>query len=185
MVKLCAKCRSENNLGGARKIVLSGLTFQVSTGLFLTLLSFFMAAFIASIINKPESVFLISVASLIIFSNSLLVAPHSAFIGFERMDLYVLIMIGQASITCVLAPLLVYLGYGAFGALIGYFLGFLIAGLLSIGLLYIVILRKIEPVKNRLNISEMFFTLKSMLKFGILSLLVLFWAGYYHSSIRL
>ncbi len=167
MVKLCAKCRSENNLGGARKIVLSGLTFQVSTGLFLTLLSFFMAAYIASIINKPESVFLISVASLIILSNSLLVAPHSAFIGFERMDLYVLIMICQASITCILGPLLVYLGYGAFGALIGYFFGFLIAGLLSIGLLYAVILRKIEPAKNKINISEIILTLKSMLKFGV------------------
>ena len=167
MVKQCAKFRSENNLGGIRKIIFSGLTFQISTGLILTIISFFMATFIASMINKPESVPLISLASLIIFSTSLLVAPHSAFIGFERMDLYVIILICQASITCVLAPLLVYLGYGAFGALIGYSLGFLIAGLISISLLYLLIIRKLEPSQNKIKISEIIATIKSMLRFGI------------------
>ena len=108
MVKQCAKLRSENNLGDARKIVISGLTYEISTGLVLTIISFFMATFIASMINKPEYVFLIAIASIIIFSSSLFVAPHSAFIGFERMDLYVIILICQASITCVLTPLLVY-----------------------------------------------------------------------------
>jgi O-antigen/teichoic acid export membrane protein len=167
MARQCAKCRAEKNLHVAREIIVSGLAFNVSTGLILTLISFFMSTSIALMINKPESAFLLSVASVLIFCNSLLVAPHSAFIGFERMDLYVITTICQASIQCLLAPLLVYLGYGALGALLGYAFGFLISGILSIALLYFAIIRKLGLTKNKIYIFKRTNLLRGMLRYGI------------------
>ncbi len=165
IIKNCAKYRAENNLEGARNIIISGLTFTFSTGILFTLIALLTASSVAALMSRPEAVFLIAIASLFIFANPLYAASYSAFVGFERMDLYVFSLVCHASVQCVAAPLLVYAGYGALGALLGYILGFLVAGIVSTSLLYFVILRKIKASKITLPVFKV--NLTGMLTFGV------------------
>jgi len=164
MIRYCALYRATNQKSKLRKLILSGVAFEVAMGLILTLFSFLIANSIASsIFNEPNSAFLISLAAFIILSTSLLSPAQAVFVGFERMDLHGFTLVCQG-ISYFLCPLLVYMGYGALGAVVGYTLSFFVAGLIAIILLYLVIFRKLEPDGN--TNSSIFQTLKPMLRYG-------------------
>ncbi len=166
LTKYCAHYRAINNKADLRKIIVAGLTFEVATGLALTVLSLLMANFIAStIFGKPESAFLMTLASITILFTSLLMASQSIFVGFERMELNGFTMICQAIAQGVLSPLLVYLGYGALGAILGYTFSFVAAGIIAVTLLYFAIFRKLGPSST--NKSDTSQTLKPLLHYGI------------------
>jgi O-antigen/teichoic acid export membrane protein len=164
LIRYCALYRAKNQKSKLRKLILSGVAFEVTIGLVLTLLSFLIANSISSsIFNQPDSTFLISLASFIILSTSLLSPAQAVFVGFERMDLHAFTLVCQG-VSYFLCPLLVYMGYGALGAVVGYTLSYFIAGLIAIILLYLAIFRKLEP-DYHIN-STMFQTLKPMLRYG-------------------
>jgi PST family polysaccharide transporter len=166
MTKYCAHYRVLNKEGELRKVIIAGLTFQVAAGLTLTVLSLLMANFMATtIFGKPESTFLITLASITILSTALLVASQSVFVGFERMGLSSLSMICYAIAQGVLSPLLVYLGYGALGAILGYSISVMAAGIIAVAMLYFAIFRKLAPQNT--NKSEISQTLRTMLHYGI------------------
>ena len=166
LVKYCASLRTANKEGELRKTIIAGLTFNVATGLVLTLLSFLIASFIAStIFSKPESAYLIAIASINILFAALFTASQSIFIGFERMKLSTITIICQAIVHGLLSPLLVYLGYGALGALAGFTVAYVASGIIAVVLLYFAIFRKLEP--ERIYTADMLQTLKPMLRYGI------------------
>ena len=166
MTKYCAQYIAVNKEGELRKVIVAGLTFQVVAGLTLTVLSLLMANFIAStIFGKPESAFLITLASITILSTALLVASQSVFVGFEHMGLNSLSMICYAIAQGVLSPLLVYLGYGALGAVLGYTISVTVAGIIALAMLYFAIFRKLPPQNT--NKSDLSQTLRTMLHYGL------------------
>jgi len=166
MTKYCAHYRVLNKDGELRKVIVAGLTFQVATGLALTVLSLLMANSIAStIFGNPESALLITLASITILSTALIVASQSVFVGFERMGLTSLLMICYAIAQSMLSPLLVYLGYGALGAILGYTISSIAAGVMAVTMLYFAIFRKLAPQNT--NKSEISQTLRIMLRYGI------------------
>jgi stage V sporulation protein B len=166
MTKYCAKWRIEKQEHKIRKAIVSGLVFEASTGLLLALFLFTISNLIAlSIFNKPESAFLLSIISISVFFSSLLLACQSIFIGFERMGLNSILMICQALTQGILSPLLVFLGYGAIGATVGFTVASMVVGIFAIVLLYFSILRKLDSHKSKgLNMYEM---LKPLIRFGV------------------
>ena len=166
MTKYIAHFRATNNDDDIHDVITAGLTFEVVTGLVLSFLSLFLASFLAStIFHRPELTSLISIASITIFSGSLLTASKSSFIGSEKMQFNSLIMICQSIIKSVAAPLLVFVGYGALGAVLGYTFSFLIAGFTGLIMLYFILLRNRRRTKT--NRNKTFKTLKTMLHYGV------------------
>jgi len=182
MTRYVAHLKAAKKEEDIRDVIAAGLIFEISTGLVLLLLSVFLADFIAStIFHRPESAPLISIVSITIFSGSLLTAAQSSFVGFERMELNSLIMICQAVLKSILSPLIVFLGYGALGAVLGYTLSFLAASLIGLITLYFSLFRGLKRSKaHRFAISK---TLRNMLNYGvplsISSILVGFMAQFY------
>jgi O-antigen/teichoic acid export membrane protein len=166
LTRYCAKYRVTNEEVEQRKIIVAGLIFEVTTGLLLTIVSILLASFIAyTIFHKPESAFLIVVSSITIFTAAIGAATNGIFVGFEQMKLSRNTSIIQATVQGVLAPLLVYFGYGAMGAIIGYTLSSAAGAVISLIFLYFFIFRKLP--KPRTNKSYIYQTLKPLLKFGI------------------
>jgi len=166
LIKSCANLRAANKEDDLRKTIVAGLTFNVATGIALTILSLLTASFIAStIFSKPESAYLITIVSINILFTALFTASQSIFIGFERMKLSTVTLICQATVQCLLSPLLVYLGYGALGALTGYTVAYTASGIIAVTLLYFTIFRKLKP--ERIHKADILQTLKSMLTYGI------------------
>ena len=120
ITKYCAEYIGSKKEEKLRGLIQVGVSFNVVTGILLTIISLVSANFIApSIFGKPEASLLILVASFAIFFIALLAASQSIFFGFERMKFATYTMISQAIVQAVLSPLLVYFGYGAMGAVIG------------------------------------------------------------------
>jgi O-antigen/teichoic acid export membrane protein len=166
IVRYCAKYRSTKEELEQRKVIVAGLTFEFVTGLVLTLVSILIANFISSaIFNKPESALLITLASFTILSGSISTAISSVFTGFEKMVLNSYANIIRAIVYCVLVPLLVYFGYGAVGAIIGFTLGSVVQAALLMVFVYFFIFRKLSSYK--INKSEVFQTTRQLLKYGI------------------
>jgi O-antigen/teichoic acid export membrane protein len=166
MTRICAQCRAAKKEGTLRRIIIVGLSFEVASGIMLTALSLFTSNFMAiTIFGKPESAFLVTIVSITILSTSVSVAAQSIFVGFEQMKLSSLTMIVQAIVQSTFAPLLVYMGYGAFGAVLGYTLASMVAGVISLFLLYFSVFRKLEH--GDADGSGILQVLKPMLTFGV------------------
>lgn len=166
LTKYCSQYRATNKITELRRMILAGLTFGVVTGTALTIVSLLISNFIAtSVFSKPDSAFLMTLVSLTILPLSVTTGIDSIFIGFDRMRLKGLTMIVQSALYCGLAPLLVYVGYGAEGAVIGYVTSIVSTFILATILLYFVIYRKLDNDKK--NESTLLESLKPLLLFGI------------------
>jgi len=166
ITRYIANLKIENKDEDIRDIITAGLVFEATAGLILCLLSILTANFIATLIfHRPEITFLIIVASTTIFLGALLAASQSSFIGYERMELNSLTAILQATAKTIISPALVYIGYGALGAVLGYTLSFLIASMIGITILYIIFLKRLKKRNPRKLILTK--TLKKMLHYGV------------------
>lgn len=166
MTRYIAQYKAINKDEDIRDIIAVGLIFKVATGLAISLLSLFLASFIATtIFNRPETTPLISIASIAILSSSLLTASQSNFTGFERMKLTSFTLICQSIIKSSVSPLLVIVGYGAIGAVLGYTFSFLVAAILGLTMLYFILFKNLKKSSPRR--TDKIKTLKTMLRYGV------------------
>jgi stage V sporulation protein B len=158
--------RSENKHKDIYGIVYAGLIFEITTGIALTIVSLLLANFIAtSILLRAEITSLLVIMSITVCSGSILAATQAIFIGFEKMKLYSLLKICQAIIQTAASPLLVFLGFGALGAILGFTLSFLATSIISLAIFYFVIFKNLErPNRKQSSITEI---LKKMLRYGV------------------
>jgi O-antigen/teichoic acid export membrane protein len=166
LVRYCAKYRATNEGVEQRKVIIAGLIFLAATGLVLTVVSLLLANFFATTIyHKPASAFLITIASVTILSGATVSGIASVFTGFEQMKLNSYLLISSAVVYSLLAPLLVYFGYGAIGAIIGYTSASVVQVVIALILLYFFLFRKLP--RSKTNKSEIVQTLKSLLHYGV------------------
>jgi O-antigen/teichoic acid export membrane protein len=166
IIKYTAQYRSENKTTETKAILAAGLLFELALGVSLSLISFLLSGFLATdVFHRPDIKPLIEIASFTVFGTALTMTAQSAFTGYEKMELSSITMICRSAFKTILAPLLVILGLGAFGAIVGYTAAFLGAGLISIVLLYITLYSKLRALNDdKLEIVK---TLKTMFKYGL------------------
>jgi stage V sporulation protein B len=166
LTRYCAKYRATNEAAEERKIIVAGLIFEVVTGIVLTVVSILLSSFIAyTIFGKPESALLIAISSITILMTALSSTTGFIFVGFEQMKPSSYTLLIGAIVQSILAPLLLYLGYGVIGAIIGFTLSSVVSAAISLIFLYFFIFRKLP--RSRTNKSDIYRTLKPLLKFGI------------------
>jgi stage V sporulation protein B len=167
MIKYLAQYRSENKPHRVKNVMVTGLLFELITGVLLTLLCFLLADFLATnVFRLPETKVLIEVASLTILADSFLKISQSTFIGLERMEFHSLTLILNSGIRCFLAPLLVFIGYGIMGAIQGLIVAQVTTGIIGIIIFYIAFLRDYSK-KDILNKTDIKGTLKTLLRYGL------------------
>jgi stage V sporulation protein B len=165
LTRFIAQRRSINAEIELSKIILSGLIFEVTTGVILTLMLVLMANFMALVtLGRPESAFLITISSITILMSAIGSASGCILMGFEKMKLSGYVVIIQSIVQGVVAPVLVALGYGAVGAMVGYTLSATAGGIVTLLFVYFFIIRKLP--KSKLRISDIKETLSSLLRFG-------------------
>jgi len=166
MTRYIASFRVSHKEEEIHDFIVAGLVFEVVSGLALSLLSLFLAGFIASaVFHRPESASYMAIISISIISGSLLTASQSGFVGFERMELNSFTLICQAIAKTAVGPVLVFLGYSVLGAVIGYTMSFVAAAIIGLATFYLVLIRPLR--KKRTKNSNTTKTLKTMLKYGV------------------
>jgi O-antigen/teichoic acid export membrane protein len=148
MVRFTAKYRAEGRIDEIRSVFFSGILFEVALGLVLSLLSFFFADFLAtSVFNRPLIAPFIQVACFYIFASGLITAATAAFTGYEKMELNSVMLICQSLFKTGLIIALVFLGLGTQGATLGFTAGTFIAGIIGIGLIWIIYRLCLSPLR--------------------------------------
>ena len=166
ITKYVASLRVTNRAEEIHDVIVAGLIFEVASGLALSFLSLALATFIASaVFHRPESAGFIAIVSVSIISGSLLAASQAVFIGFERWKLNSFTVICQAIVKTVIGSVLVFLGYSVLGAVIGYGVGFIAAGIIGLATFYFILFRPLR--KKATGNSSITKTLKEMLKYGV------------------
>jgi stage V sporulation protein B len=166
MIKYIAQYKSQEKTNEMKNVLASGLLFESTLGILLSIISISLTGFLATnVFHRPGTKTIIEIASVIILTDSLLIASQSTFIGFERMEFNSLTMICQSSIKAFLAPLLVLLGYSTLGAVLGHTIAALATSTLAIIIFYSMFYKKTQRAGNDgLNLGE---TLKTMLRYGL------------------
>ena len=165
LTRYLAKFRATNEPSEQRKVVVAGIIFLFTTGLVLTVVSLLLANFFATLYNKPSSAFLITLASFTILSGAISSGVASVFTGFERMKFNSYLAVISAIAYSLLTPLLVFLGYGATGAIIGFTTSSVIHAVISMIFLYFFVFKKLPSAK--IAMSEIGQTLKTLLNYGV------------------
>ena len=165
LIRHIAKYRVTNEGVEQRKVIISGLIFLAITGLFLTVISLLLVSFFATTVyQKPASAILMTLASVTILSGAITLGVASVFTGFEKMKLNSYLVVISAVVQTVLGPSLVFFGYGAMGAIIGYTMASVLQAVIALIFLYFFVFKKLPAAK--INRSEIIQTLKLLLNYG-------------------
>ncbi len=162
MIKYTAQYNCEGAHDKVKSIFYSGLIFELLLGSILSVTSFLLSGFLASIFSRPEITSLIQIASFSVLTHALISLATATFTGMERMHLNSVMLTIQALVKTGLIIVFVLLGAGNVGAIGGFMLGTLVAGV--IGLVFAwTMLRSYGGVNGKL---EIFGTVKYLLRYG-------------------
>ena len=164
MIKYSAQYKSENDVGKLRSVFVSGLAFEIIVGLTLAILSLVLSGFLAATFQRPAIVQLIQIASLFILTGALVNTATAAFTGLEKMHLNSVMLIVQSIVKTVLILALVVLGLGTLGAVVGFSVGVLVAGVTGVLLTYTMYRSLPKPTDGKIEFIK---TTKTMLKYGL------------------
>jgi stage V sporulation protein B len=149
-------------------VIVSGVVFEIISGIALSLVCFAVAWPLAYIMNPQDAAPLstyISVMSLSVFAGAIAAAAGGIFVGYERMKLNSYTQIFAAVVKTCLGPLLIVLGFGVLGAVYAAMISILAGGIISILIVYYVLFRPLRKCKEgKCDVKQ---TLKPMLKFGL------------------
>ena len=164
MIKYSAEYNSENNVAKIRSVFVSGLAFEILVGLALAFLSLGLSQFLADFYGRPAIVGLIQIASLFILTGALVNTATAAFTGMEKMHLNSVMLIVQSLIKTAIIITLVIFGLGTLGAVIGFSVGILVAGLTGVLLMYTLYRSLPKSTDGKLEFAK---TVKTMLVYGL------------------
>jgi O-antigen/teichoic acid export membrane protein len=149
-------------------VIVSGVIFEIISGVILSLVCFAVAEPLALILSPSNAASLsvyISIMSLSVFAGAILAAAGGIFVGFERMKLNSLTQILQAIVKTALGPFLIVLGFGVLGAVYAAMGSILAGGVVAILLVYFSLFRPLRKCKvGKCDVKR---TLTPMLKYGL------------------
>jgi len=137
MVRYTAQFRSEDRASEVRNILICGIIFEIALGMALSAVSFVLSGYLATnVFHRPEITSLIQIASITILAGGLINAATAAFTGIEKMHLNSIMLVCQSIIKTIITITLVILGLGTSGAVIGYTIAMILAGLIGVVLVW-------------------------------------------------
>ena len=164
MVKYTAQYNAEDKAANIRSIFSGGIFFETVLGLVLSAVAFLLSGFLASLYSLPNIAPLIQIASFTILTTALLSTAQATFVGMEKMELNSIVLIVQAIIKTTVVPLLVIFGLGPLGAVIGFTIAALVAGVTAVLLMWWLYKNLPKPADNTLEIGA---TVKTMFSYGL------------------
>jgi len=115
--------------GVARRFSVNSIIFLVLFGSALSVVCFVGAGFLSAVVLHRQALApLVRYVSIAVLAQTVLQTSVSGLMGWNSMGWASASSILQAAVRISIAPILVILGYGVFGAITGYTAGYLIAG---------------------------------------------------------
>jgi O-antigen/teichoic acid export membrane protein len=139
ITRYVAQYNVENKTSEIRRVFTSGLVFETTLGVLLSLVCFALSDFLAvSVFQRPIIAPLIQIASLTILTGGLINTATAAFVGIEKTHLNSVMLVAQSVAKTVLAPALIFVGLGTVGAAVAHTAAGVIAGLTGVLMIWMV-----------------------------------------------
>jgi stage V sporulation protein B len=165
MIRYTAQSNAENKPSNIRSIFITGLIFEIAVGIVLSLLGFLLSDFLATtVLKRPTITPFIQIASLSVLTSALVSTATAAFTGIEKMHFNSIMIVSQSVIKTALIIGLLLLGLGTYGAVTGYTLATLVAGLIGITFMFTIYKKLPNPNGSKLEIGN---NVKVMLRYGL------------------
>lgn len=121
-------------------ILVGGIVVSIVVGL--------ASGWLAEVLNRPEAAALLLVGSFYVAGRAVTQYLKLCFQAFNRVAWSAVVSSINAVARLGFAVALVLLGFDAVGAMAGYVLGYLVAGAIGIGLLYVKFYRDLPPLEE-------------------------------------
>ncbi|MCW4024992.1 MAG: flippase [Candidatus Bathyarchaeota archaeon] len=141
VTKFAASLRTEGKSERIPAIIKYSLIFRLAIGITVSIFSIVFANYFALLINRPDFVFFIQIASLSVVFQVFFTTANSAFVGLDQSEYSALNTTIRAVLTTILQVALVLFSFSVTGALIGFVGGFLIASIVGSAILFIKFLK--------------------------------------------
>jgi len=168
MVRFSANLREKGENQAVAKVIRLGITFKALIAIVVFIICFLLSDYIAIAISRPDYSFYIGLASVVIVFQGIFYSADAVFVSLDRTEYSALTANIQAIIKTLLTPLLIVAGLSVIGAITGFTISYVVAGLLGGGLVFIKLYaplknlaHKNSGVQNQTSVS-----LRSMLKYG-------------------
>ena len=168
LTKEIASLRVKGDNNKIHDVMMSGILFELLSGILLSLVCYSLSYPIALLISPENSARLtvyIAIMSLSIFAGAIASAASGVFVGFERMKMNSFVLVLQSIVKTALGPLLIVLGFGVLGAVAAAMISVLAGGVISILIVYYTLFRPLHKCRN--GKCDVKATLKPMLQFGL------------------
>src|SRR5512136_719818 len=130
ITRYTAQFNVEQRSSEIRKVFTSGLVFETTLGVLLSLVCFALAPWLAvSVFQRPVIAPLIEIASLTILTGGLINTSTAVFVGIEKTNFNSVMLVVQSVMKTVVAPALIIGGFGVVGAAGAHMLAAVVAGL--------------------------------------------------------
>ncbi|MDH2900760.1 MAG: oligosaccharide flippase family protein [archaeon] len=165
---------SRGDFATAQRMTINSVLFLALTSLGLTALSVALAGAMSSVfLNRPELTLYVQIASILILGQAFFNYLTPAFVGWGAPIQDAIWTIVQAILKLGISVGLLLLGLGVFGALWGYALASLLAGVFGVLALYITTLKKsshhneLGSPRFRWSFTDFVSDVKQMVQFGM------------------
>jgi O-antigen/teichoic acid export membrane protein len=165
VVKYSASLRAEGKIGRAAKIIKDALLLKATIGIAFFLLNFALADFFAvTLLNRPELVFYIRLASVSIIFQVVISVATSAYLGLDKTHYNALTTNIQAFSKAIISIALVLLGFSVAGAVLGHVAGYIIAGVFGSTILLLILRKYSKNSDDNIGFTQ---TSKTLISYGI------------------
>lgn len=160
-----ASLRAAGKGSEIQRVIVSGVIFEVITGVALSLVSFGLAVPLSIILQRPDAAGYMAVMSVAIFGGALVSAATGVFVGYEKMKLNSFTQILQSLVKTVLSSFLVIIGFGVIGAVIGNITSYMVGAVIAVLIVYFSLFRPLT--KTKVGKHEVWLELKQLLGYGM------------------
>jgi O-antigen/teichoic acid export membrane protein len=165
VVRYTAQNMAENKADHVRSIFMTGLIFEIAMGVTLSIIGFLLSDFVAvTILHRPVVTSLIQISSVYVLAGALVTAASAAFTGVERMHLNSVMIVSQSLIKTALIIALVLLGLGTYGAVTGFAVSSLLAGLIGVLFMFTIYRKLPSSEGSKLELGK---NVRTMLRYGL------------------
>jgi len=155
LIRYSAYLRANARADEIVPLIRNGLLFKLLTGLGISCFPIFLSDFFSVYaVNRPDASIFIRLASISILLQVVSDASGSIFIGTDHAEYSAAVSNIQATAKTILAIVLVFSGFAVAGALTGFVVGALAAGLSSVAILYIRLYRTLENKKENISFNK-------------------------------
>jgi O-antigen/teichoic acid export membrane protein len=164
LIKFSASLRSKGETSQLVPLIKHGLVFKILIGLTISAANFAFSGYFATyLLNRPDLEPYIRIASISVIFQVVATTATSSFVGLDKTQLNALTTNLQAIAKVAVSLALVLLGLGVAGAVAGFVVGYLIAGITGIVLLFSVLHGRAKKEGNNHFVED----LKILTSYGL------------------